>query len=167
VVTQGERARSTIRASATARIGVEGGIVGYVASTNLNLVRSLYTAWERGDWGSADWAHPEIEFVSADGPSRQSVSGMAALAEAWREFLETWRVEAEDFRELDDERVLVLIRIRGRGKASGLEVDQISAQGANLFHIRDGKVTRLALYWNRERAIADAGLSPEDGSATA
>jgi ketosteroid isomerase-like protein len=148
----------------TARIGVEGGIVGYVASTNLNLVRSLYTAWERGDWGSADWAHPEIEFVSADGPSRQSVSGIAALAEAWREFLETWeewRVEAEDYRELDDERILVLIRIRGRGKASGLEVDQISAQGANLFHIRDGKVTRLALYWNRERALADAGLSPE------
>jgi hypothetical protein len=98
------------------------------------------------------------------------VSGIASLAEAWREFLETWeewRVEAEDYRELDDERVLVLIRIRGRGKASGLEVDQISAQGANLFHIRDRKVTRLTLYWNRERALADAGLSPEDGSATA
>jgi ketosteroid isomerase-like protein len=141
-----------------------------IVSTNLDLVRSLYTAWERGDWSSADWAHPEIEFVSADGPSRWSVSGVAALAEAWREFLETWeewRVEAEDFRELDDERVLVLIRIGGRGKASGLEVDQMSAKGANLFHIRDGKVTRLALYWDRERALADVGLPSEAGSASA
>jgi hypothetical protein len=90
------------------------------------------------------------------------VSGITALADAWGEFLDTWedwRVEAEDYRELDDERVLVLIRIGGRGKASGLDVDQISAKGANLFHIRDGKVTRLAIYWNRERALADAGLA--------
>jgi ketosteroid isomerase-like protein len=137
-------------------------------STNLDLVRSLYTAWERGDWSSAAWAHPEIEFVSADGPVRFSVSGVGALGEAWGEFLQTWeewRVEAEDYRVLDDERVLVLIRIGGRGKASGLEVDQMSAKGANLFHIRDGKVTRLALYWDRQRALADIGLPPEAGSA--
>ena len=141
-----------------------------MAATNLDLVRSIYVAWERGDWSSVDWAHPEIEFVSADGPSPWSVSGMAALGEAWREFLETWerwRVEAEEYRELDDERVLVFIRIGGRGKASGLEVDQMSAKGANLFHIRDGRVTRLALYWNRERALADVGLSSDAGSAPA
>jgi ketosteroid isomerase-like protein len=136
-------------------------------STNLDLVRSLYTAWERGDWSSAEWAHPEIEFVSADGPAPFSVSGVGALAEAWREFLDTWdewRVEAEDYRVLDDERVLVLVRIGGRGKASGLEVDQMSAKGANLFHIRDGKVTRLAIYWDRRRALADVGLPPDVGS---
>ena len=61
----------------------------------------------------------------------------------------------------------MFIRIGGRGKASGLEVDQISAKGANLFHIRDGRVTRLALYWNREHALADVGLSSDTGSASA
>jgi ketosteroid isomerase-like protein len=135
-----------------------------VASANLDLVRSIYPAWERGDWSSAEWAHPEIEFVQADGPTRWSVAGAAALAEAWREFLDTWegwRVEPEEYRELDEERVLVLVRIRGRGKASGLEVDEISASGANLFHLRDGKVTRLALYWDRNRALADIGLPPD------
>jgi ketosteroid isomerase-like protein len=135
-------------------------------SANLDLVRSLYADWERGDWSSAEWAHPEIEFVGADGPAPYSVAGVAALAEAWREFLDTWeewRVEAEEYRELDNERVLVLIRIGGRGKASGLEVDQVRARGANLFHIRDGKVKRLVLYWDRERALADLGLAPEPG----
>jgi ketosteroid isomerase-like protein len=135
-----------------------------VASANLDLVRSIYPAWERGDWSSAEWAHPEIEFVQADGPARWSVAGVAALAEAWREFLDTWeewRVEPEEYRELDEERVLVLVRIRGRGKTSGLEVDEISASGANLFHLRDGKVTRLALYWDRDRALADVDLPPD------
>jgi hypothetical protein len=28
-----------------------------------------------------------------------------------------------------------------------------------MFEIRDGKVVRLALYWNREDAFADLGLA--------
>jgi ketosteroid isomerase-like protein len=88
------------------------------------------------------------------------------MAQGMREFLTSWaewQVGADEYRELDDERVLVLSRYSGRGKTSGLELGQMGAKGATLFHIRDGKVTRFVGYWDRERAIADLGLAREDG----
>ena len=133
-------------------------------ASNLELVRSIYGAWERGDYSSADWAHPEIEFVFADGPSPGSWKGLAGLADGTRDFIGAWegfRIEAEDFRELDDGRVLVLVRYGGRGKASGLEIEQTQAKGADVYELREGKVARRATYFDRERALADVGLAPE------
>jgi ketosteroid isomerase-like protein len=140
-----------------------------VASANLDLVRSIFARWERGDVSSAEWADPEIEFVTADGPSPGSSTGLAGMAEAMREFLgawQGWRVEADEYRELDDERVLVLQHYSARGRTSGLEVGQTMAKGANLFHVRGGKVTKLVCYFEREHALAELGLASEANSTT-
>ena len=85
------------------------------------------------------------------------------MAESWRGTLDSWdelRVEADEYRELDDERILVFVHWRGHGKASGLELGQVSARSASLFHIQGGEVTRLVLYWDADRALADLGLPP-------
>jgi ketosteroid isomerase-like protein len=95
-------------------------------SANLDLVRSIHVAWERGDFSSTEWAHPEIEFVIADGPAPSSRTGV--------------------------------------GKTSGLDLRDVRTKGANLFHVRDGKVTKLVIYFDRERALADLGLASEAGS---
>jgi hypothetical protein len=63
-------------------------------SANLDLVRSIYAAWERGGSSLVEWAQPEIEFVIADGPTPGSWSGRAAMTDAWRDFLRAW----EEFR---------------------------------------------------------------------
>ena len=133
-------------------------------SENLDLVRSIYADWERGDYSSADWAYPEIEFVWADGPEPGNWTGLAEMAQSMRNWLSAWEkvhVEADEYLELDDERVLVLARHSGRGKTSGLQIGQTGTKNATLFHIRGGKTTRLVLYWDRENALADLGLAPE------
>jgi ketosteroid isomerase-like protein len=90
------------------------------------------------------------------------------MAQRWREVLGVFtdfRADGEGYRELDDERVLVLHNWRGHGKTSALSVEQMRAKSATLFHLRDRKVTRLVAYWDRDRALADLGLAPEGGSS--
>jgi ketosteroid isomerase-like protein len=138
--------------------------------SNLDLVRSILETWERGDFSHAEWAHPKIEFVLADGPDPHRSQGVDAMAEGWREFLSAWAgycVQADEYRDLADDRVLVLLRAAGgHGKDSGLELGLTSGeQGANVFHMANGKVMRLVVYFDRDRALADLGLTPKDDSA--
>jgi ketosteroid isomerase-like protein len=134
-----------------------------MSQENVDLVRSIFAAWQRGDFSSADWADPEIEYVIADGPTPGTYKGLAEMAEGWREFLSAWKEfraeEVDEYRELDGERVLALQQFSARGKTSGLELGQMRTRGANLFHIRGGKVTRLVLYWDRAAALESLGLS--------
>jgi ketosteroid isomerase-like protein len=132
------------------------------SSPNLDFVRSIYAAWERGDYSSVEWADAEIEFVfAADGPDPVSWMGVDGMREAWRGFLSAWEgfsADAEEYRELDRERVLVVAQFSTRGKTSGLEVGQVRSKGASLLHVRNGKVTRIVLYFHYENALADLGL---------
>ncbi len=133
-------------------------------SENLKLVHSILLEWERGNFRSVDWADAQIEYAIADEPGSQVRRGVAAMTRTWREFLTAWddyRVEAHEFRELDEGRVLVAVRAQGRGKTSGLDLGATrSGRGsANLFEVRAGKVTRLVSYFDRDRALADVGLA--------
>jgi ketosteroid isomerase-like protein len=137
-----------------------------VSQENVKLARSIYAAWERGDYDSTEWAHPEIEVAAiGDTPTPGSAKGLAEMAGVWREWLSAWeefRTDAEGYLDLDDEHVLVFARFGGRGKASGVEVGQIWTKGASLFRMRGGKVTKLVLYTDHVRALADLGLSEQD-----
>jgi ketosteroid isomerase-like protein len=76
----------------------------------------------------------------------------------WRDFLDAW----EDVRASPDEiidagdRVLVLTRFHGRGKTSGVPLEHMPA--AAVFTVGGGKVTRLALYTSRSKALEAVGL---------
>jgi ketosteroid isomerase-like protein len=130
-------------------------------SDNLDLVRSIYADWERGNLSSARWAHPDIEYVAHGGRAQapERYTGVAGMAEGAREFVSAWdgwTIAAEAMRELDDERVLVLNRYTARGKHSGLAVEQ---EGAHVFRVQGGKVAQLTVYPFRDRALADLGIA--------
>jgi hypothetical protein len=55
--------------------------------------------------------------------------------------------------------VLVLFHFAGRGKASGLEIERMGSEAGAVFHLREGKVTRIALYFDRGAALEAVGLS--------
>ncbi len=119
---------------------------------------------DRSDFSRADRAHPEVELVYVGGPSPGTFRGLAGMAEGhggWWNAWDDFRVAADEYRELDEERVLVLDQPRGRGKSSGLDVGQ---KGATLFHIRDGRVIKFMIAWDRDRALADLGLTPDTGT---
>ncbi len=126
-----------------------------MATDTLDFVRSIYARWSRGEFGAVDWADPDIDFVMADGPTPGRWTGVPAMGAAWGALIESFEdlhVEAEEIRALDPSRFLVLTRNTGRGRASGVDIGEVTARGANVLHVHEGRVVRLVLYWDRERA---------------
>ena len=106
-------------------------------SENLDLVRSIYADWERGDFSRTDWADSRLEVVFADGPT-PGATRLAGMAKRWREVREAWN----DVRE----------------RASGVDLARTGITGTNVFHVRNGSVTRRIVYFSGRRALGDLGL---------
>ncbi len=91
--------------------------------------------------------------------SRPTSFGVEGFLAAWRDWLsawESWVVTPAEFIDVDEERVLVLLDIRARSKRHQAEMP---TESANLLTLRDGKLTRLELFLQREEALEAAGLS--------
>ena len=71
---------------------------------------------------------------------------------------EHWEIEPTKILEAGD-RVLLFAIFRGRGAASGVEVEMALTQ---LLTLRDEKVVRIENYTDREKALEAAGLSESD-----
>ncbi len=120
---------------------------------SLELVRQIHASWERGDYSDSSWAAEDIEYQTPSLPPTR-VRGRAAMSKAWGEWLSGWRdfrVRAQEFR-VHGDKVLVVMRFEGEGRASGLPVRE---QLTNVFTIRDGRVRRLATYEDPARAFAE------------
>jgi ketosteroid isomerase-like protein len=131
---------------------------------NVETVRSLFDYWEQGDWqASAELFDPEFVAVFSSGafPDPGTYRGARKTLDAWRSWLEAW----EEFSlELEDaipvgERVVVLNRLRGRGKASGIAVD---AEVGCIFDLDGGRIVRM-VFCDRRQALQAAGRSARQG----
>jgi ketosteroid isomerase-like protein len=126
---------------------------------NVELVRRVYEGWARGDFSEGEVFHPDVEFEMPDWPHSADARGVDEMARTWRATLSAWddfRAEADQFIE-SGSHVVVLNHIQARGKGSGADV---SADTAAVWTMDAGKVVRLALYWDTDKALEAAGLSP-------
>jgi ketosteroid isomerase-like protein len=124
---------------------------------NVEMVRSILADWARGDYSSVDWADADIVFRGGDGSESR---GLDELGHLWGEFLTAWdhfATTPERFIDAEGDRVLVLVRFEGRGRASGTPTTAFT--GGQLFTLRGGKVVRLDLYTSTRDALEAAGLS--------
>jgi ketosteroid isomerase-like protein len=95
------------------------------------------------------------------GEPRPRALALAGLVQGYRDFLSASQGHSshpESFRELDDERVLVLAHARGQTKRTGMDLGQMQTNVAVVYHVRGGKVVRLVLYLDRDRALVDLSL---------
>jgi ketosteroid isomerase-like protein len=130
-------------------------------SENLDLVRSICAPWERGEYGFVEWAHPEIELAIVGGPVPGTWRGVEAMGQASRAFLEPLedlRVAIKRYDRLGSEYVIGIIHATVRGDAGASGRQQVGTSPAIMFRIKDGKVTRLVVYWDGEHALAGVGL---------
>jgi ketosteroid isomerase-like protein len=130
-------------------------------TANLDVVRSILANWERGDLSSVDWAERDIDFVFADGPEPGTHVGRAAMQELFRSWLNSFasfRLLADRVIEVDSHQVLALTHAGGHGKTSGVDLAEAGSAFAHLFELRDGKVARLVVYFNRHHALTELGL---------
>jgi ketosteroid isomerase-like protein len=65
-------------------------------------------------------------------------------------------VGPEEIIEVDEARVVVVNRVRGRGRGSGVEVD---ATGAQLWTITGGEIRSVKLYQSKADALEAVGLA--------
>jgi hypothetical protein len=74
-----------------------------------------------------------------------------------------FRLLAERLIEFEEGRVLAFRHVGGQGRRSGL--DLALAGSAHLFEVCGGKVERLVVSFDRDRALAELGLSDRDDTA--
>jgi ketosteroid isomerase-like protein len=130
--------------------------------------RQLCEAFNRRDWDFVLLGYtPDVEVITAKdeaavpfGADIDDVyhgrEGMLALWERWLEPWAEYRLEPEQLVDCGD-RLIVVFRQRGRGRRSGVELDQ---QVAHLNTLdSNGLTNRLEIFWDPAKALEAAGAA--------
>jgi len=109
------------------------------------------------------FATPDVEIVMVASPTAGGATleargreGWRQLWEDWTEPFETFRIEVEETIDAGDQ-VVSLVRITGRTKTGGVEVQDNS--GA-VWTVGDGKLKRVEFHLDPDEAQRAAGLEP-------
>ena len=129
-----------------------------MSEENVRLVRDAYASPGALFASFSDRMAPEAEFdFTAIYPDRPVLKGVESLRRfreqgPWEEL----KYEPGRFLAIDDERILVLVKVSAVGRGSGVPVELLNAHE---WTIRDGFLVRFKVYRDQAQALAAVGLS--------
>jgi ketosteroid isomerase-like protein len=132
-----------------------------MAHSDVDVVRDVVNAFNRGDFEAGldlctedvvfDWSRRML-----DGEVLKGREQTRRLLQGVMEIFDEIHIPADELTDLGDGVVLLVGTARFKGRASGLDVE---AAAANLWTVRDGKVTHFRFYQTKEDALEDASTS--------
>jgi ketosteroid isomerase-like protein len=136
-----------------------------MSQENVEICRRAFGFLDRLDpWAGVEalleYADPEIVLESAivsraEGSAYRGHEGLRAWAADSEAAFDELRTASDEFRDLGD-RVLMLGRVFGRGRGSGVPVD---SEIAFLSTLRGGRIVRTKGFLSWDQALEAAGLS--------
>jgi len=127
-----------------------------MSKENVEIVREFFEAVSRGDFDRA------VTHLAADVFYTVSQEGPAHNPDAVRDIWQRWENEWDEIEMRHEvfldagEKVVVTTHEVGRGRVSGIEVDQLVF---NVFTVREGKIVRKEEFMDRAKALEAVGLS--------
>ena len=129
-----------------------------MSQENVEVMWRNLRAWQRDDFEAfLLGTHPEIEWHAVlqrlvEGPESayHGHEGMRRLWDTYRTELDGFEVEAEEIRDVGDDRVVFLGRISWRGTASGIESESPFGM---VITLRDGKMFRSVDYLSHDEPL--------------
>jgi ketosteroid isomerase-like protein len=118
-----------------------------MSQENVDVVRALVDAAQRGDWQMiSDRYHPDVQFETVGMPETVRSSGRDAIWEYFSQWFGAWdqlQITLEEIIEVDENVVVVVTRLAGIGKESGVAT---SMRTADVLTLRDRKIIRLVAH---------------------
>ena len=129
-----------------------------MSQENVEIARAIYEDWLRGDL-ALDRFDPEMSMVESQTlPGAAAAHGIDEVRRYMESFARYWdeiRFDPTEYLEVGDQ-VVVVARLVGRGKASGVAVER---NWAYVWSFRGGKALSMTGYATREEALEAAGIS--------
>jgi uncharacterized protein len=127
-----------------------------VSQENVEIVRTFLTA----DVDEALlYADPGIVWNPIEELPTQGHAAVRASLAHWKAEWDDYKVMPEEFVDAGD-RVVVTVRLGGRGRGSGVEIE---ARFYDVYTLSDGKIVRMDQFTERSEALEVVGLSDQAG----
>ena len=125
--------------------------------SNVDVVRAVVAAFNSGDFAAAmEMCTDDVEFDWSrrmlDGEVFTGREELRRFLQGTMEIFDEIHIPDDELTDLGDDVVLLVGTARFKGRASGLDVE---ASAANLWTVRDGKVSHFRFYQTKEDALAD------------